>query len=162
MTYGLWPARLLHPWDSPGENTGVPCSPPEESFQPRDWTWVSCIAGRFFTIWAAREDLGDRVGLPPQTCLIPGPVLLLGFNSVELHFLQYASGTNLKTMILTLFQTDQCMRKQQVIPKTTSGLCKGRDLNTQAHCTVTNMRKCPGQLYQDSIKEMNGTGDRSL
>ena len=21
----------------------------------RDWTWLSCIAGRFFTIWAARE-----------------------------------------------------------------------------------------------------------
>ena len=23
--------------------------------QPRDWTWVSCIAGRFFTIQATRE-----------------------------------------------------------------------------------------------------------
>ena len=22
---------------------------------PRDWTWVSCIAGRFFTIWATRQ-----------------------------------------------------------------------------------------------------------
>ena len=26
-----------------------------ESSQPRDRTWVSCIAGRFFTIWATRE-----------------------------------------------------------------------------------------------------------
>ena len=26
------------------------------SFQPEDWTQVSCIAGRFFTIWAKRED----------------------------------------------------------------------------------------------------------
>ena len=25
------------------------------SFQTRDWTQVSCIAGRFFTIWATRE-----------------------------------------------------------------------------------------------------------
>ena len=25
------------------------------SSQPRDQTWVSCIAGRFFTIWAIRE-----------------------------------------------------------------------------------------------------------
>ena len=25
------------------------------SFQPRDWTRVSCLAGRFFTIWATRE-----------------------------------------------------------------------------------------------------------
>ena len=23
--------------------------------QPRDQTWVSCIAGRFFTVWATRE-----------------------------------------------------------------------------------------------------------
>ena len=22
---------------------------------PRDWTWVSCVAGRVFTIWATRE-----------------------------------------------------------------------------------------------------------
>ena len=27
------------------------------SSQPRDWTQVSCIAGRFFTIWATRESL---------------------------------------------------------------------------------------------------------
>ena len=25
--------------------------------QPRDWTWVSCLAGRFFLIWATREVL---------------------------------------------------------------------------------------------------------
>ena len=25
------------------------------SSQPRDWTWVSCIGGRFFTYWAMRE-----------------------------------------------------------------------------------------------------------
>ena len=25
------------------------------SSQPRDWTWVSCPAGRFFTVWATRE-----------------------------------------------------------------------------------------------------------
>ena len=25
------------------------------SFQPRDQTWVSCIAGRFFTVWVTRE-----------------------------------------------------------------------------------------------------------
>ena len=27
---------------------------------PRDWTWVSCIAGRFFTIWATGEALMCR------------------------------------------------------------------------------------------------------
>ena len=25
------------------------------SSPPRDWTWVSCIAGRFFTSWATKE-----------------------------------------------------------------------------------------------------------
>ena len=33
--------------------------PPRGSSQPRSWTWVSCIAGRFFTIWATREAYGD-------------------------------------------------------------------------------------------------------
>ena len=27
---------------------------------PRVWTWVSCIAGRFFTIWATREALTQQ------------------------------------------------------------------------------------------------------
>ena len=27
----------------------------KRSSWPRDWTWVSCIAGGFFTIWASRE-----------------------------------------------------------------------------------------------------------
>ena len=27
------------------------------SSQPMDWTWVSCVAGRFVTIWATREAL---------------------------------------------------------------------------------------------------------
>ena len=35
-----------------------------ESSQPRDQTWVSCISGRFFTIWAITED-----HIPP--CLVP-------------------------------------------------------------------------------------------
>ena len=28
---------------------------------PRDWTWVSCIAGGFFTIWVTREHSACRV-----------------------------------------------------------------------------------------------------
>ena len=31
---------------------------------PMDWTWVSCIAGRFFTIWATREDLSGTIMNP--------------------------------------------------------------------------------------------------
>ena len=35
-TYGLWPARLLCPWDSPGKNTGgLPYPPPGDLPNPR-------------------------------------------------------------------------------------------------------------------------------
>ena len=30
------------------------------SSQPRDWTQVSCIAGRFYTSWATREALANK------------------------------------------------------------------------------------------------------
>ena len=58
--------RLLCPCNSPGKNTGVgwasvPFS--RGSFQPRDCTQVSHIAGRFFTIWATREAQWEA-----QTC----------------------------------------------------------------------------------------------
>ena len=35
--------------------SGLPFPPPGESSQPRDWTWVSCISGIFFTVWATRK-----------------------------------------------------------------------------------------------------------
>ena len=44
--HGFFQARIL-------EWVAIPFS--RESSQPRDQTWVSCIAGRFFTIWATRE-----------------------------------------------------------------------------------------------------------
>ena len=57
--HGLSPARLLCSWNYPGKNTGVGCHflPPRGSSWTRDQTWVSCIAGRFFTLWATREEL---------------------------------------------------------------------------------------------------------
>ena len=58
---GPQPSRLLCPWDSPGRNTAVGCHffpqgifPTQRSW-PGDGMWISCIAGRFFTIWATRE-----------------------------------------------------------------------------------------------------------
>ena len=30
---------------------------------PRDWTWVSCIAGRFFTVWATEKACNWRDGV---------------------------------------------------------------------------------------------------
>ena len=43
--HGTPQARIL-------EWVAIPFS--RRSFQPWDWTWVSCIAGRSFTVWATR------------------------------------------------------------------------------------------------------------
>ena len=50
---GLWPARLLCPWDSPGKNTGVglPCPPPGDLPNPgtEPESLISpALAGGFF------------------------------------------------------------------------------------------------------------------
>ena len=47
--HGISQARILE-WVAISSSRGSPL--------PKDWTWiscVSCIAGRFFTIWATRE-----------------------------------------------------------------------------------------------------------
>ena len=44
--HGILQARILE-WVAISSSRG--------SSRPRDWTWVSFIAGRFFTIWATRE-----------------------------------------------------------------------------------------------------------
>ena len=57
---GPLPARLLCQWDFPGKNTewvAIPFS--RWSSQPRDQTWVSCIADGFFTISATRDAPGN-------------------------------------------------------------------------------------------------------
>ena len=49
--HGILQARVLE-WVAISFSRG--------SSQPRDWTRVSCIIGRFFTIWATREVLGVK------------------------------------------------------------------------------------------------------
>ena len=54
----LWPhgRRSSWRWDFPGKNIGgVAISFCRGSSGPRDRTWVSHMAGIFFTIWATRE-----------------------------------------------------------------------------------------------------------
>ena len=48
LVHGISQARILE-W--------VAISFSRRSSPPRDWTWVSCIAGRVFTIWTIREVL---------------------------------------------------------------------------------------------------------
>ena len=45
--HGIFQARILE-W--------IAISFSRVSSRPRDWNWVSCTAGRFFTIWAMREE----------------------------------------------------------------------------------------------------------
>ena len=53
------PVRLLCPWDFPAKilNYQVAISFSRGSSQPKDWTHVSCIAGRLLTGWAMKEVL---------------------------------------------------------------------------------------------------------
>ena len=65
--YYLLSTRLLCPWDFPGKGTGVVCHfLLQGSFQPRDWTRVSLIAGRHFTIWATRGTLLSFLRVKPK------------------------------------------------------------------------------------------------
>ena len=65
------------------------------SSRPRDRTWVSCIAGRFFTNWATREAPSVLLlfshsvvsdSCDPMDCSIPGfPVLLCLLGIAQTH-----------------------------------------------------------------------------
>ena len=64
LSMGFLQARILD-W------VAIPSS--RGSSQPRDWTQVSCIAGRFFTFWPTREvlDVGSSVSLFSSIVLGP-------------------------------------------------------------------------------------------
>ena len=69
MSSSLQPHWLYFPWNSPGQNVEWVAFPfSRRSSQPRDWTQVSSIAGRFFTSWATREAQEYWSGYP-----IPSP-----------------------------------------------------------------------------------------
>ena len=60
--YGLWPVRLLCPWDSPCKNIGVGCHAPSRGYsQSRDGTQGCHTAGKFFTTYATREAQASAV-----------------------------------------------------------------------------------------------------
>ena len=58
---------------------------------PRDWTWVSYIAGRFFTMWAIREVLCYTI-VPCYLSVLGFPVIyLFTFGCTESLLLCWAS-----------------------------------------------------------------------
>ena len=58
-THGIFQARILE-W--------VVISFSRGSSWPRDWTLVSCTAGRLFTVWATREALSLLIYVPSKEC----------------------------------------------------------------------------------------------
>ena len=54
--HGLLPTRLLCPWTSPGQSTGVGCHFLLQGiFLTRDWTCVSCTGREILHHWATRK-----------------------------------------------------------------------------------------------------------
>ena len=58
--HGLWPARLLCPWDSPGKNTGVHCHALLQGIFPTQGSNLGflmspALEGSFFTTSTTRE-----------------------------------------------------------------------------------------------------------
>ena len=58
--------------------------------QPKDWTQVSCIAGRFFTVWNSREApfiwyIHTYTNISESLCCIPetNRILLINYNSIN-------------------------------------------------------------------------------
>ena len=67
--HGLQPDRLFCPWDFPGNNTRVCCHfLLQGSSQPRDWTQISHVTGRFFTFWATRGALAAEGNIQTLNC----------------------------------------------------------------------------------------------
>ena len=75
--YGILQARIL-------EWVAIPFS--RESSQPRDQTRVSCIAGRFFTIWAKRKAQKIK-GVKSEKCLRTEPTFSLGAPGTRKHII---------------------------------------------------------------------------
>ena len=68
---GLQPTRLFCPWILQVrtlEWAAIPLS--RGSSWPRDWTWVSCTAGRFFNFWATREEKWSPKGTNLANALV--------------------------------------------------------------------------------------------
>ena len=77
--HGLKPSGLLCPWNSPGKNTGGGYhSLLQGIFKTRNWTWVSLIAGRLFTIWATRES-------PPKSSTNELRIMIFPIKKEERH-----------------------------------------------------------------------------
>ena len=104
--HGILQARIL-------EWIAIPFS---RSSWPRDPTWVSCIAGRFFTIWATRGARGHRESAANRKCWVAfspegqasTQVLLSGSAFVDIdYFIAGSLGLLYQSILGIFFSTTQ-------------------------------------------------------
>ena len=84
--HGLYPTRLLCPWDSPGANAGVGCHFLLQGIFPTQGSPVSpALAGRFFTHRAFCVDslTGSRTFTKAPSRRYPSPVVFPHLAGVE-------------------------------------------------------------------------------
>ena len=106
--HGLYPTRLLCPWQFPGRNAGVVAiSFPREPSQPKEWTQVSCIGRWILYHCATRKALlsWDWYSLPPEPTfrIISSSLKCTNLFPLGTEFKQVFTGTCLRMFIILLF-----------------------------------------------------------
>ena len=133
--HGLQPARLLCPWNSPCKNTGVGSMPFfQGSSWPRDQNQVSCIAGRFFTIWATREAL-HKHSVCVCVCLVAQSCLTL-CNSMDCSLAGSSVRGILQARILEWIAISFSRDLPDPGIKTRSSTLQAHSLSSELHCKL--------------------------
>ena len=91
----IWIAKRLKPtlgW------VAIPFS--RGSSWPRDWTCISCIAGRFFIIWATRE--AQTVKLGPNNRILRRYFTIMEYTCHKNHIILWGKTVSFDTQISSL------------------------------------------------------------
>ena len=90
---GLWPTRLLCPWDSPGKDTGVGCRALLQGISPTQETnpGLLCLLHRRRTLycWATEEAHKWKQSLTNQSLYSPELYVLIYINHMRKQFSIY-------------------------------------------------------------------------
>ena len=137
---GILQARIL-------ELVAMPSS--RGSFQPRDWTQVSHIAGEFFTVWATRKALENWSGPMPSLGYLPDPGIELRSPTLQADFYQ------LTTMeAQTTADGDCCheMKRRLLLGRKTmtnlDSILKSRDITLLTKVCIVKVMVFPVVMYR--------------
>ena len=129
--HGIFQARVLQ-WVAISFSRG--------SSQPRDWTWVSRIADRHFTIWATREAQAACWGWPYIGCLQCPDLALVAPSSV-LPLLMGSDDSLVPSELQLQFQPrnksqNQALGRHLCFPERACSLCPGWPPASVLHPTI--------------------------